>query len=238
MRIWAVSDMHTDYKDNLEWLRALVRTGPHGGSSDGGGGGNGALGGPYEGPFDHDVLLIAGDVSDALTTLETTLQLCASAFGHVFFVPGNHGALVGSQRPLAGCGGRCLAQCHSSAWHVRQRQKKAWRPGVSRAAKPTLPCAVPFATGRLVGAAPRAWPVRLARLVLGRAYVGNILACGSAREGKSGQKSSDPMRRRHTPLPGLAPSPCPGAPRSPRHSTLLACPLQASWRPCTRCARG
>ncbi|PSC76652.1 Metallo-dependent [Micractinium conductrix] len=90
MRIWAVSDMHTDYKDNLEWLRALVRTGPHGGSSDGGGGGNGALGGPYEGPFDHDVLLIAGDVSDALTTLETTLQLCASAFGHVFFVPGNH----------------------------------------------------------------------------------------------------------------------------------------------------
>lgn len=71
MRVWAVSDIHTDYAQNLQWVRELADS----------------AGGDCRG----DVLLVAGDVSDSTETLEKTLSLLAGAFGHVFFVPGNHG---------------------------------------------------------------------------------------------------------------------------------------------------
>ncbi|EFN56980.1 hypothetical protein CHLNCDRAFT_21755 [Chlorella variabilis] len=73
MRVWAVSDIHTDYAQNLEWVRALAA------------GGGGSVAG-----LSRDVLLVAGDVSDDLATLEKTLQPLVDAFAHVFFVPGNH----------------------------------------------------------------------------------------------------------------------------------------------------
>ncbi|KAL4854508.1 hypothetical protein ACK3TF_004685 [Chlorella vulgaris] len=75
MRVWAVSDIHTDYAQNLQWVEELV-TGSSGGAAAEG--------------FKQDALIVAGDVSDDLATLEKTLQLLADAFAHVFFVPGNH----------------------------------------------------------------------------------------------------------------------------------------------------
>lgn len=78
MRVWAVSDIHTDYAQNLEWVRALAA------------GGGGSVAG-----LSRDVLLVAGDVSDDLATLEKTLQPLVDAFAHVFFVPGNHGEAAG-----------------------------------------------------------------------------------------------------------------------------------------------
>lgn len=86
MRVWAVSDIHTDYADNLEWLRRLTQQGRAGGSMRG----SSSSGSRASGPFSEDVLLVAGDVSDSPETLQTTLELCVAAFGHVFFVPGNH----------------------------------------------------------------------------------------------------------------------------------------------------
>lgn len=40
--------------------------------------------------YKHDTIIIAGDVSDDITTLTKTLQAFASAFKHTFFIPGNH----------------------------------------------------------------------------------------------------------------------------------------------------
>ncbi|KAL4446687.1 hypothetical protein ABPG77_007931 [Micractinium sp. CCAP 211/92] len=82
MRVWAVSDIHTDYADNMEWLRQLTQQAKAGSAT-------GSASGP-SGPFSEDVLLVAGDVSDSPETLQTTLEICVSAFRHVFFVPGNH----------------------------------------------------------------------------------------------------------------------------------------------------
>lgn len=66
-RVFALSDLHTDYPENLDWVRGL--------SDD---------------AFKADAVVLGGDVSDDLTTLETTLRLFTSKFKHVFFVPGNH----------------------------------------------------------------------------------------------------------------------------------------------------
>ncbi|KAK2080575.1 hypothetical protein QBZ16_000429 [Prototheca wickerhamii] len=68
MRVWAVSDLHTDYKDNMAWAEQLCSSRE----------------------CRQDALIVAGDVSDNLDTLARTLELLTSAYGHVFFVPGNH----------------------------------------------------------------------------------------------------------------------------------------------------
>lgn len=88
MRVWAVSDIHTDYAQNLQWVEELV-TGSSGGAAAEG--------------FKQDALIVAGDVSDDLATLEKTLQLLADAFAHVFFVPGNHGERVDAASVSPGC---------------------------------------------------------------------------------------------------------------------------------------
>ena len=67
-RIAAVSDVHTDHASNFAWCEALAAS-PSCSSS---------------------VLLLAGDVSEKLARFEETLALLSSAFGAVFFVPGNH----------------------------------------------------------------------------------------------------------------------------------------------------
>jgi predicted phosphodiesterase len=67
MRIYAISDLHTDFRENRE---ALERA-PMGGHRD-------------------DVLIVAGDVADSETVLRDTLLLLTSRFREVFFVPGNH----------------------------------------------------------------------------------------------------------------------------------------------------
>ena len=65
--IYAVSDLHTDYELNLEWVKKAAP----------------------EGHADS-VLLVAGDVSDRIGVFEATMSTLADAFGAVFFVPGNH----------------------------------------------------------------------------------------------------------------------------------------------------
>ena len=66
-RVFAISDVHTDYVQNLEWVRALEAR-----------------------SYQHDILIVAGDVCDDLALLETTLALFTSKFHQVFYCPGNH----------------------------------------------------------------------------------------------------------------------------------------------------
>ena len=63
----AISDLHTDYADNVKFLEGF--------SDD-----------------DHteDILIVAGDVSHDIKILRDTLCLLQTKFMHVAFVPGNH----------------------------------------------------------------------------------------------------------------------------------------------------
>jgi Icc-related predicted phosphoesterase len=67
MRVFAVSDIHTDFKKNWDLIANLS-------DSD----------------FQQDVLILAGDVADRLITIRNTLSLVRSKFNRVFYVPGNH----------------------------------------------------------------------------------------------------------------------------------------------------
>ena len=66
--IFAVSDLHTDYPENMEWALGLRTSACH----------------------KDDVLIVAGDVSDKLETFSETMHALANSFGCVCFVPGNH----------------------------------------------------------------------------------------------------------------------------------------------------
>lgn len=67
MRIFAISDVHVDYPENMARMLALS------------GGGH-----------VRDTLLLAGDVTDDLARLARVLENVRDRFAHVFFVPGNH----------------------------------------------------------------------------------------------------------------------------------------------------
>jgi len=67
LRVFAISDVHTDYRENLQLLAGLSRH-----------------------AYRNDALILAGDVSHDAAVLRTTLSLFLERFGHVFFVPGNH----------------------------------------------------------------------------------------------------------------------------------------------------
>lgn len=67
MRIFAVSDLHTDFTAN--WLGLQRVTSPE---------------------HLHDALVVAGDIADDLMIIEKTLRLLRANFGQVFYVPGNH----------------------------------------------------------------------------------------------------------------------------------------------------
>lgn len=69
MRVFAWSDLHADYAANRERIAAAAGQGHR-----------------------EDALLVAGDVSDRLDTLERTLAQLRERFAEVFFVPGNHEA--------------------------------------------------------------------------------------------------------------------------------------------------
>lgn len=69
-RLFAVSDIHTDFKGNMKWLHELVE---------------------WAGDrFREDIIIVAGDISHDLGIIETTLSLFKQAYGHVFHVCGNH----------------------------------------------------------------------------------------------------------------------------------------------------
>src|SRR6185369_8567150 len=67
MRVFATSDLHTDYKENFNWLAQLSDT-----------------------AYRDDALIVAGDVSDRLEIIRETLLLLGSKFRHLLFTPGNH----------------------------------------------------------------------------------------------------------------------------------------------------
>jgi predicted phosphodiesterase len=67
MRIRALSDLHVEFRENLELIRDLARH-----------------------RHREDVLIVAGDISHNLTRLRDVLAWLRDAFEKLFFVPGNH----------------------------------------------------------------------------------------------------------------------------------------------------
>ena len=72
MRVFGISDIHTDHKENWARLAELP-----------------------VGPYLGDVLLVAGDVSHDMRTFSRTMHMLRERFALVFFVPGNHDVWVG-----------------------------------------------------------------------------------------------------------------------------------------------
>lgn len=67
MAIYAISDVHTDYPENLKWLEDIPNN-----------------------LYINDTVIIAGDITDNIVKLEHTLKLFLLKFKCVFFCPGNH----------------------------------------------------------------------------------------------------------------------------------------------------
>src|SRR5688572_20187548 len=67
MRLFAISDLHTDMASNLEWVDNLDKN-----------------------RWRQDALIVAGDVSENMTILLATLTILKQRFAEVFFVAGNH----------------------------------------------------------------------------------------------------------------------------------------------------
>ena len=66
-RVFVMSDIHTDFPENMAWCASLSDV-----------------------EYKRDAVILGGDVSDDLRVLETTLVLFKRKFRHVFFTPGNH----------------------------------------------------------------------------------------------------------------------------------------------------
>lgn len=67
LRVFVVSDLHTDYLENMSWVRSL--------SSN---------------RYKKDVLIVAGDVAETCGNFVLTMSLLRERFQRVFYVPGNH----------------------------------------------------------------------------------------------------------------------------------------------------
>ena len=67
MRLFATSDLHTDYDENFRWLQELSDT-----------------------DYLDDALIVAGDISDRLDVIRETLVLLRSKFRQLLYTPGNH----------------------------------------------------------------------------------------------------------------------------------------------------
>ena len=67
MRIFTISDLHVDYKENLNWVNGIS-----------------------DFDFKNDALIVAGDISDKITIVASIFKKLKNSFKYVFFVPGNH----------------------------------------------------------------------------------------------------------------------------------------------------
>lgn len=67
LRVFVLSDLHTDYADNMKWATCLSTV-----------------------RYKNDVLLVAGDVAETYNNFFSTMSLLKDRFEHVFYVPGNH----------------------------------------------------------------------------------------------------------------------------------------------------
>lgn len=75
-RVFALSDIHVDYDVNAQWVRNLS-------SLD----------------YRDDILILAGDVTHKLPELAAALNVLATRFAKVLFVPGNHELWVLGEAP-------------------------------------------------------------------------------------------------------------------------------------------
>ena len=66
-RVFAISDIHVDYSENLKWIQNLS-----------------------EFEYSKDILILAGDVTDRLPLMEKTFLNLRDKFKNVLYVPGNH----------------------------------------------------------------------------------------------------------------------------------------------------
>ena len=93
MRIFALSDLHVDFEENWEWVRAISRV-------------------EYQG----DVLIVAGDVTHKTERVLRTFDTLRERFLRVFFVPGNHDLWVRGERGNSLEKARCSALCMREVW--------------------------------------------------------------------------------------------------------------------------
>ena len=75
MRILAISDLHTDFRENMLLVEQLSDV-----------------------TYQRDILIAAGDISDRIDTLKATLALLRAKFMKIFYVPGNHELWVRKER--------------------------------------------------------------------------------------------------------------------------------------------
>ncbi|KAG6426107.1 hypothetical protein SASPL_110322 [Salvia splendens] len=66
-RVYVVSDLHTDYSENMSWLSSLLSHNDR-----------------------QSVLLVAGDVAETHKNFVVSMSILRDKFDRVFFVPGNH----------------------------------------------------------------------------------------------------------------------------------------------------
>jgi len=76
MKLYAVSDLHVDYKENKEWCDGISDT-----------------------EHQQDAIIVAGDVSHDIVKLEDSLLMFKRKFSVVFYVPGNHELWVRNAQP-------------------------------------------------------------------------------------------------------------------------------------------
>lgn len=67
LRVFVLSDLHTDYAENMRWVKSISTV-----------------------RHKKDVILIAGDVAEIYRNFVLTMSLLKDRFEHVFYVPGNH----------------------------------------------------------------------------------------------------------------------------------------------------
>jgi predicted phosphodiesterase len=67
MRVFALSDIHVDYAENMTWIEQLSRS-----------------------DYRNDALILAGDVTHQLRRLEQALVTLRERFAMLLYVPGNH----------------------------------------------------------------------------------------------------------------------------------------------------
>lgn len=67
IRVFVVSDLHTEYAENMKWVEVLSTA-----------------------RYKNDVLLVAGDVAETYKNFILTMSMLKDRFEHVFYVPGNH----------------------------------------------------------------------------------------------------------------------------------------------------
>ncbi|CAN6577682.1 unnamed protein product [Malus baccata var. baccata] len=67
LRVFVLSDLHTDYSENMEWVKCLPTV-----------------------RYKNDTLIVAGDVAETYNNFIVTMSVLKDRFEHVLYVPGNH----------------------------------------------------------------------------------------------------------------------------------------------------